>query len=92
MIIEWTDQASNQLEKEVDYISKDDPIAASNVVVIIFEKVELLKIMPHIGRLGMKKEMRELVISNLPYFIRYKIEKDKIHIINIFHTSRNLED
>ena len=92
MNIEWSDDAANQLEKEVDYISKDNPGAASKVTIIIFKKVDLLKTMPQMGRSRKQKNTRELIISKLPYFIRYKTNNNTIQILNIFHTSRQLKN
>lgn len=35
------------------------------------------------------KEARRAVVRRFPYCIYYIIQSDRIHIVSIFHTSRN---
>ena len=92
MRIKWTKRARYQFLKEVDYISQDNPKAASDVAVIVIEKINLLKIMPEMGRHGRVDGTRELIISNLPYIVFYRIQGKIIYISRIFHTSRKWEN
>ncbi len=88
MRIEWAEEAANQFEKEIDYISKENPIAGNKVSANILRNIDLLQTMPQMGRPGKMQGTRELVIHDLPYFVRYRTNKEKIQILNIFHTSR----
>ena len=91
MQIIYSKNAILDLNSLETYISKDNPIAARKVANNILLAVKLLETMPKIGRPGKIKETRELIIHNLPYLVRYKINKETIQIINVFHTSRKLK-
>jgi plasmid stabilization system protein ParE len=47
--IRWTEEAANWLEDIFEYIARDNPTAAANVVNGIYEKVQLLRDFPEIG-------------------------------------------
>ena len=88
MQIKWTKKAISNLEKEFEYIAKDNPEAAEKIAKQIKETVEKLKTYKLIGRPGRFSSIRELVIPKLPYIIPYRIKKDTIEIIRILHTAR----
>ncbi len=87
----WTKKALQDLDSEVEYIAKDNPQAAQKVTTLIRSSVNLLETMPNMGRLGKKEGTRELIIPNLPYFVRYKVKEETNQILNVFHTSRKIE-
>lgn len=88
MKIEWTKRAVKRLEKEIAFISKENPIAANKVSAIILMCVDKLEDMPNLGRPGRVQKTRELIILNLPYIVLYRIQNNTIQIIRLFHTSR----
>jgi len=72
----------------VTYIAEDNPVAAFDVNDEIYRQVELLVTHPNIGRHGRIKGTKELVISNLPYVLPYRIVSGSIEIIRVYHTAR----
>jgi len=87
MRINWTVGASQNLQQIADYIAQDKPDAAVNTVLSIVEVVELLVQNPALGRAGRVVGTRELIISNVPYIVPYRIKNDCIEILRVLHSS-----
>lgn len=85
-MIEWTKQAVQQLDQAHDYIAlvNSEEIAAQ-VTLHIAAHVEQLATFPMSGRLGRVPGTRELVISTTPFVAVYRIEKERIVILAIYH-------
>jgi toxin ParE1/3/4 len=85
-MIEWTEQATQQLDRVHDYVSlsNSDEIAAQ-ITTHIVTSIQQLATFPMSGRLGRVPGTRELVISNSPFVAAYCIEKDRVVILAIYH-------
>ena len=88
MRIRWTEPAAAALDSIQDYIAKDNPRAALEVSQRIGIAVSQLKEHPRIGRMGRVRGTFELVMHDLPYNVPYRIKKQEIHILSVYHTSR----
>ena len=66
MKLKWTKRALQQLEKAIDYIAEDNPLAAQAVAKRIYEATDILKQQPDIGRDGRVKYTKEWVIKKTP--------------------------
>lgn len=88
MRIRWTEPAAAALDSIQDYIAKDNPRAAFKVSQRIGIAVSQLKEHPRIGRMGRVRGTFELVMYDLPYIVPYRIKKQEIHILSVYHTSR----
>ena len=85
MRIHWLKRASrNLLELEL-YIAQENPRAAIQVSLKILEAIELLREQPALGRCGRVFGVRELVIVGTPYIVPYRVKKDCIYILRVFH-------
>ena len=89
MQIFWLKKALLNLDEIAEYIAKDNPYAAIKVVEAIESQVNLLASQPAIGRTGRVLGTRELVITNMPYLVPYRIKNNTVEILRVFHTSRN---
>ena len=89
MKIRWVRLALDDLRKIDTFISKDNPAAAKKVLTLIWETTRLLKEQPQIGRPGRVAGTRELVISNTPFIVPYRVISDEIQILRIIHGARN---
>jgi toxin ParE1/3/4 len=85
-MIEWTQQATQQLDQAHDYIalSNNEEVAARVTMQIVIS-VEQLAAFPMSGRTGRIPGTRELVISNTPFIAAYAIEEDRIVILALYH-------
>ncbi|MBI4722421.1 MAG: type II toxin-antitoxin system RelE/ParE family toxin [Candidatus Stahlbacteria bacterium] len=91
MNIEWTEPAVSDLESIKDYIARDSVPYASRFVEKVIEAVENIKGFPEIGRKIPeidKENIRELLVHN--YRIIYRVETERILILSVIHTSRDL--
>ena len=90
MRIRWLRSALRNLDEEAAYIATDDVAAARLVVRRIFDAVEQLIDQPSAGRPGRVPGTRELVVQNTRYIVPYRVRRDTIEILRVFHTSRRL--
>ena len=88
MNIRWTRTALRNLVAEAEYIARDNPTAAGNMLARIKNAVTLLADQPSMGRAGRVPETRELVIPDTPCIIPYRIHEGQIEILRVFHTAR----
>ena len=90
--LNWTEQALADLICIREYISKDSARIASIHIRRIKEKARLLKELPELGRIVPEtnnESIRELIFGNYRIIYRLK-DRDKIDILTVFHSSRNL--
>jgi toxin ParE1/3/4 len=85
-MIEWTEQASRQLNQAYDYIAlSNSENVAARISLEIVNSVGKLASFPISGRQGRVKGTRELVLPNTPFIAAYAIEKTRIVIVAIYH-------
>ncbi|MCM2458546.1 type II toxin-antitoxin system RelE/ParE family toxin [Rhizobium sp. CG4] len=85
--IRWTVRALRRLDEIGAYIEQDDPDAAARVVARIVASVDMLAEMPAAGRIARIASTREVVLSDIPYIIPYRVRQD-IEIITVMHASQ----
>jgi toxin ParE1/3/4 len=88
MRVTWTRPALRELEAIGDYIARDDPVAAGEVVKRILDHTEVLEAHPHIGRPGRIANTRELVVTGTPFIVPYRLRDDGAQILSVFHSAR----
>jgi toxin ParE1/3/4 len=83
--IEWTEQATRQLDQAHDYIalSNSEEVAA-RITREIVTSVQQLATFPVSGRSGRVPGTRELVISNTPFIAAYAVVHDRIVILALY--------
>ncbi len=89
----WTLEAANSLEEIHDYISVNSSSAAINVVIGIYEKLQLLRDHPRIGQRYLSisdREVREILYGH--YRIAYLIKnEEQVEIIGVFHGAMDID-
>jgi toxin ParE1/3/4 len=90
MRIRWLRTALRNLNDEATYIATEDPAAARLVVGRVIAAVNQLAEQPGLGRPGRVAGTRELVVPRTRYLVPYRVRRDGIEILRIFHTSRKL--
>lgn len=85
--IRWLREATASLDSHFDYVSSRNPTAAKAVFQRIVGAVERLQEFPSSGRVGRIGGTREVVVPGLPYVVVYRIKKDIVEILRVFHTS-----
>ncbi len=87
----WTEPALRDLEEIAEYIALDKRNAASRLVQKIFSKIERLEKFPQSGRKPpelKKSRYREIIVD--PCRIFYRIEKEKVYILYVMRSERQL--
>ena len=92
MKIRWLDLAVDDLADIADYIAQDNPKAANRVVSRLWSAVNSLSKQPEMGRPGRVYGTRELIVSNTPFIVPYRVVESEIHILRVLHGARNLPD
>jgi toxin ParE1/3/4 len=73
--------------EQLDYIAQDNPLAAITQDEEIERQTNLLTAQPEMGRIGRVKGTRELVISQTPFIVVYRIavQCKRIEILRFLH-------
>ncbi len=88
MRVRWLRTALENVDAEIDYIARDNPDAADRVLSRIEEAVAHLAEHPALGRAGRVPGTRELVISDTHYIIPYRVRRNAVEILRVFHSAR----
>ena len=94
--VEWTETASSDLDRILDFIEQDRPMAALRVLANIERRAAALRTHPQRGRIVPElaalqmRSYRELVIT--PYRLLYRIAERMVYVLGVFDGRRNLED
>jgi addiction module RelE/StbE family toxin len=86
--IRYSRRAVAHLASAYEYIYKDSPNCARQVIERIKTGISMLCIYPESGKKGRKDGTRELVVSKAPFVIVYRVLQGYIEIVAILHTSR----
>jgi addiction module RelE/StbE family toxin len=86
--VKWLRRALKNLDDEAAYIARDDVEAATRMVERIASAVDQLANHPALGRPGRVPGTRELVISGTPYIVPYRVRRDVVEILRLFHGAR----
>lgn len=89
MKVSFTEAARRDIAAIYDYISRDNPQAAKQVVTAIERATDRLSPFPFSGRIGAVETTRELIIPGLPYIAVYRVTEDAVAIIAVFHAKQD---
>ncbi len=93
MKILWSLKAIQDLDSLRAYIAEESPAGAQRVVLRILHDVEdLLPNHPQMGRPGRVPGTRELVIPRTPYIVPYRVQRETIQILRVYHSARRWPD
>ena len=85
MKVAWSRRAIRHLVHLREYVERDSEQNAALVAKRILEAVDLLQAHPEMGRPGRALGTRELVVPNTPYIIPYRIRRERLELIAVFH-------
>jgi plasmid stabilization system protein ParE len=86
--ISWLRRALLDLDAAEAYIAREDPQAASGVVLGVVRAVTLLRDQPGLGRPGRLPGTRELVVPKTPFIVPYRVRGEAVEILRVYHTAR----
>lgn len=85
MNVVWSRRAIRHLTQLREHIERQSEQNAARVAARILEAVALLQSHPEIGRPGRVVGTRELVIPDTPYIIPYRVRRERLELIAVFH-------
>jgi toxin ParE1/3/4 len=85
MKVVWSRRAIRHLVYLREYIEKDSEQNAALVAKRILKAVDLLQSHPEMGRPGRVAGTRELVLPGSPYLIPYRVRRERLELIAVFH-------
>ena len=83
MTIVWSARAVRHLSQLRALIARDRPNAARETALAILSSVDLLAEHPGLGRPGRLPGTRELVVSETPYLVPYRVRDDRLEILGV---------
>ena len=92
-VVEWTDQALEDLDTNAAFIARDSHYYAKIFVSRILSSVEQLVDFPEIGR-GVPEvsqaDIREIIHGNYRIIYQYRESNSLVTILTIYHSARIL--
>jgi len=88
MKVKWVRLALEDLGDAGEFIARDNQEAATRTVKRIWDATQLLGEHPYAGRAGRVPGTRELVISETPFIIPYRVVDDTVQILRVLHAKR----
>ena len=83
MQLKWTSRALQQFGEAIDYIAKENPIAAQTIAQRVADALELLLSSPKIGHAGRIPGTREWIVRKTPYIVAYRIEAQELWVLRL---------
>ncbi|CCD88382.1 Addiction module toxin, RelE/StbE family [Bradyrhizobium sp. ORS 285] len=90
--LRWTRRALNRLDQIGAYIAENNPAAAARVVARIVVGVDSLAEHPAKGRPGRISGTRELVLTDIPYIVAYRVTPGSIEVLTVIHAAQRWPD
>ncbi len=88
MKLRWLHIADDELVRIVQDIEQHNPQAADDLEHRVYKFVQHLAEFPDAGRSGRVNGTRELVISDYPYIVVYRIKDGFVEILGVRHAAR----
>ena len=88
MRVDWSDEALAELLDAYTFIAADNPSAAERIQDRLVQAARTLRHLPNRGREGRRAGTRELKVPNTPYLIVYKVGKETVTILRLWHGAR----
>lgn len=87
MQIRWLRKALRNLEQIYEFIAENNVEAASRTILEIQTTIEQLETFPQSGRIGRVANTRELIVTDTPYIVIYRVRGKTVEIIRVLHSS-----
>ncbi|MTJ10339.1 MULTISPECIES: type II toxin-antitoxin system RelE/ParE family toxin [unclassified Anabaena] len=88
MQVKWLRQALRNLEQAHNYVFQENPTSAQELIIKIQNAASQLQNYPFMGKSGRVEGTRELIISNSPYILIYRVKEESVEILRVLHTSK----
>lgn len=91
MKLRWLRSGSVSLRRHAEFIAGEKPAAARQVRHRVRRAVLRLLDFPNSGRAGQVPDTRELVVTDLPYVVVYRVTLAEVQILRVLHTRQDFQ-
>jgi plasmid stabilization system protein ParE len=88
MTVRYTDTALGEIDDIMEYIARDNPVAANEVSPAIEDTVALIQGQPRMAHVVYRGMVRAFPVGDHPYRIFYQVKPAEIVIRNVRHARR----
>ena len=88
MRVRWTPAAAADLELISSYLKERHPEYLERTMRRLYRSIQSLKHTPYLGRPGREEGTPVLVFPPLPYVAVYRIAKETVEVLRIYHAAR----
>jgi toxin ParE1/3/4 len=81
----WSDDAGRDVDSIWEYIAADNIEAADELIATLQRAADRLGDFPLLGRMGLQKGTRELVVAGTPYILIYRFTGKTLEILRALH-------
>jgi toxin ParE1/3/4 len=92
MKVRWLMLASLDLIEMGEYLRSENAEAATRTMRRVQHAANALGDFPYAGRRGRVEDTRELVVTGTPYVIPYRINRQTVEILRVFHGAMRWPD
>lgn len=89
MVIRWSPEAAEDIERIGRRIQQDKPMAARSLLLNLYRGITELQAFPNRGRSGRIEGTRELVFPSLPYIAVYRVRGEAVEVVRIYHAAQD---
>ena len=86
--VRWLALAIEDFEGIAAYLAEKDSDAGKQIVQCVWNAGQSLASLPSQGRAGRVVGTREFAVTEIPYFIAYRVVKSEVQILRVLHTAR----
>ena len=86
--VRWLALALEDLHDIAGYLAEKDSDAGQQVAQCLWNAGQSLASLPSQGRTGRVVGTREFALTEIPYFIAYRVVKSEVQILSVLHTAR----
>lgn len=92
MTVQWSPRALQQVQEIFEYIVRDRPHVAVEIVEGLFDTTELLAATPEMGTPWSPDQRGDIrFILFKTYRVLYRVDQDAVYVVAVRHTRRDVE-
>jgi toxin ParE1/3/4 len=84
----WEDEARQDFDAAIAFLEAQSPSAARRIGDRILKAVGLLERFPEIAPPSRHRGLRQLVVSQTPYLVVYRVHEDAVEIRAVVHAGQ----
>ncbi len=88
MKVRYTDTAATEVEDILDYISRHNPTAATQLNARIEQTIGVIADFPEMAQISDEPGVRRMPVGRYPILIFYAVENNELVVLHVRHAAR----